>query len=374
MKRKSSFYRIIKLYLCLFLACLYGPFHTSYPEPVLALEEPSTEEFRQLLQKGLSLYEIERELSRLQDKEHYVSSQIELLTLQLEKEARQVDLLREQAGDILRSYYMGDRESLMLLMFSAESLSDFLAVYDMTQTIMELDNRKLKQYNSSYTRMLEQKNTLVQTREELRELRLAFVQQRNEHTALQAELDRELASHDQAEQIQAHLNQLSEGWEEKGLPLFEAYFQSLAKHMRDLPQAVASDQQVKRKGSTLHLTITDQTLNQFLRSKDDLFTNMTFQFEDGHLVARGESDGIAISMKGTYTLVEEEQPYIAFDIVELKYNYYLLPDTTAADLEDRFDLSFYPHLITDAVEVEAVQMEDGKLDIQLNVSLKDFLF
>lgn len=362
------------IYLIIFLSA-YVP-TMSYAEPLQQVTiNPETESYQELLEKGLSISEIDRELDKLIVKQQTIQQQILELNTAIAQEEQRIAELQEQAGKVLRAYYMGERDSILAIILSAENLSEFIAALDFAQLIINNDQQMLTTYEEAYLSLKDQKLSLENTQQQLTEIRLKFIKQKEHQIAMEQELQTELENHEQADLIQQQLEQLEKDWNQKGLPLFEKYFQALASVMNDLPEVLSYNDSVKREGSSLVLTLTDQQLNEFLRSKNSIFQNMKFQFEDGILRADGQEADTSIAMKGTYTVVDEQsEPYAAFIISELYYNQYRLPPFTAEDLAERYDLAFYPSLLSSSVRLKEIEITQGTMNIKVELDLSDFLF
>ncbi|MNG35560.1 hypothetical protein D3C84_1223280 [compost metagenome] len=81
----------------------------------------------------------------------------------------------------------------------------------------------------------------------------------------------------------------------------------------------------------------------------------------------GDNGNIRVKIVGTYTVENEPQNAIRFHVKQLIFNGLALPDTTRADLEREFDLSFYPQLLIKYVKAKSVTLEDGELTVQLAI-------
>ncbi|GIQ67980.1 hypothetical protein XYCOK13_08040 [Xylanibacillus composti] len=293
--------------------------------------------------------------------------------MQIRKQEAVVAEVRQQSGEVLRAYYMGERDSIAMLFFSAGSLQELLMVWDFAEAIFQSDRKKLTRHQQELASLNEQREQLRQTELELAFLRHSLLEQRQRVIALQAELDERLAEQAEAQAVLAQIEALTEDWDRIGLPMFNRYMSTLAKAMETLPSFVQAhpDHLSKGRGSTFSFYMTDDELNQFLQEFDPMFDNLRFAFGDGKLQAFGREDDTTISMSGQYVVMNEPENHIRFLLERLAYNGFALPDTTAKDLEERYHLGFYPKQLMDGVTITAVQIEPGKLTIamQINFSL-----
>lgn len=101
----------------------------------------------------MSSAEIEREILRITAEQKVLEKKVSLLSKQAaEKEAAIADQ-QERAGAVIRSYYMGDRDSLLAALLSAKSISRMLALYDYYEIIIGQDRDILDQYEEQYKDM-----------------------------------------------------------------------------------------------------------------------------------------------------------------------------------------------------------------------------
>jgi len=339
-----------------------------WPSHAALAEEASPavpEEIRELLSKGLTIYEIDQELLRLDDKEVQLTDDIKQVTVQAADQAVIVDAKRAQAGKILRSYYKGKRDHLWLLVLNADSFYEALQTYYYLSRIFEHEQRILQAHADAYRQLQDLLARLELDRSTLRAVRQAYIAQRDRLIALQEELDRELAAREDGDTVQEAIDALTHIWETKGLPVFKHYFNELARAIGKLPEEIIANGNMKLKNGRFVMTITDTALTDFFRAYNpEDFEHFTFSFAEDDFTAYGAKDDTAISIKGYYEL-DEKTNTIVFQLTRLVYNGYELPDTTIHALQDQFDLNFYPDLLDMPIKVQAqeVVIEDGELRI-----------
>lgn len=337
--------------------------------------DTALEETRKLLQKGLTIHEIDREIERLSRKEEQIGELIVLTEQRIEHQNQAVELKRNSAGKVLRSYYMGQRESLFLSLLSMDNLYDMLVALDFMQIVFKHDQRLLLSYKESYEQLKSLKQELLQTQDELHAVKHAFLEERAKLLELQDELETELAflPEEDALLLREEIRRLTAEWESKGIVLFRKYFSALASAMQELPEIiVANEGHLQMKGSTFIFQITDEQLNDFIRSRNDLFAHLAFHFDNDIITAAGEEDGTSIIIQGYYALVNEPVNKIEFHLQSLHYNGYELPESTGFDLEDQVDLAIYPDKFNPPIEATGVAMEENKLIITLKPKGKWF--
>jgi peptidoglycan hydrolase CwlO-like protein len=321
---------------------------------------------RELLQKGLDLHEIDRELARMAEEEIAVAERIAAIEADLERLTELTALKKKEAGRVLRSYYIGRRETLYLQLLKMDNLVEALAALDFIQMIFRYDRSILDGYRDSVLALQQSQQTLRETQEALAALKQAYLAKREEQMKLAEELEQELAVIPAAAEVRSEIELLTMAWEMEGLPLFRQYFANLSETMRQLPELIAEDQNhLTVRGSQFVFQLTDEDLNRFLRSKNAIFENLTFRFEDGIIVAEGRDRGHHVSLSGSYTVVTEPENSIRFHVHGVTFDGFNLPETTARALEEEFDLGIYPVNYGLNLEATDIVIEENTLKIML---------
>lgn len=351
--------RFLILYFCLFIVVYYAwPVHG----------ETVAEEARKLLEKGLTIHEIDRELARLAERELEIKKQIVKFEGDIREQESAVDLKRDAAGKVLRSIYMGQRERLYLAVLSMDNFNDAIVALDFMRMIFQHDQRLLYSYKESIEELKRMHAELLSIDEQLKDVKNAYLTEKDRLLRAQSELEEELAflPADESELLRNEIAALTERWEREGIPAVEHYFTALAEVMQQLPQIVATNSEILQiRGSQFVFQITDEQLNDFLRDKNELFENLSFQFADDMITVKGEHNGAAVTIQGRYTLEQEPTNHIRYSIASLLYDELALPDTTVQSLEEQFDLSIYPDQFQISLEATEVSMEDNQLRIKL---------
>jgi len=355
--------KILIVYLSIFLYtynCMQG------------FADPSLDETKALLQKSLTIIQLNDEISRLTIQDSNLTVQInhtrQNLTIQNEK----VGETRVHAGKVLREYYMGDRDSLWLLLFSAKSFSDAIALSEYLNIIAENDHIYLNAYLQSYQKLQALHTQLLTTQSTLRDIKQQFIAQRDHALALQQQVDEKLSQlpQDQAQAIQAKINELKVEWNTRVLPLFEKYFTGIGNAMPLFVNYALIDHRDKYlQGLTFQ--VQDEDLSQFFRTVNkDLFDHLTFQFQNNEYTVIGVDGDINASIKGHYT-VEENPNRLQFHVDELAYNGNVLDETTDRSMETKFNLSLSVEKYTQGqLQATAVSTNNGMLQIQLKLAPK----
>jgi hypothetical protein len=354
--------KITLIYFCIFLFAYSS---------AQVLADPTLDETKELLKKSLTIVQLDQEIARLSNQDTQVTTQINTTQGDLIKQDEKVAVTREHAGKVLRAYYMGDREPIWTLLFTAKSFADALALYDYLNMIITNDHLLLASYSDSLKDLKALQEHLIQTQSQLREVKTAFIAQRDRNIALQKEVDArlKLIPQDQAQVILTQIDQLKATFKLKVVPLFVKYFQGISEVMPAFVNHALNEERDKYiVGTTFQ--VNDQDFTQFFRKENKLFENLSFQFRDGMYSVVGVDGDIKASIKGHYT-VEENPNRLQFHVDELGYNDNILDETTNRYMEERFNLSISVDKYTQGLlQAEEVTTENGFLTLKMRISLK----
>ncbi|MEK4060128.1 MULTISPECIES: coiled-coil domain-containing protein [unclassified Paenibacillus] len=330
---------------------------------------PDNEETRRLLEQTLSSAEIEREILRITAEQKVLEKKVSLLSKQAaEKEAAIADQ-QERAGAVIRSYYMGDRDSLLAALLSAKSISRMLALYDYYEIIIGQDRDILDQYEEQYKDMKSTITASLRSSKELEELKTALTEQKTRVAALNEEIEGGISASSDPESMSALLNEFTRYWENIGIHEVKTYFKALSSAMNHLPQFVQSKSgMLTRKGMTYTLALKEEDLNTFLISQNELFKDFAFHFNKGQVTASGTSGGLTLTLTGHYTIENEPVNGLMFHVDNVVFNGLELPDSTRQSLEEEFDLGFYPEKIVSLLHATEVESKEGVLYVKLSIS------
>lgn len=339
-----------------------------FPSPILA--EPISEETQKILEKSLSIVEIDREISKTEKLEEQAQTEIQSLNKELEMKQDQISRSQSQTDNRIRAYYMGEREDLFAALLSTDSISDFISILDYMDMIFERDHDILSDYQKAYRSLVDTRSRKDQALAELTELKSNLLQQRERVRNLQASVNSSLKGSSDAERLKALIEEMNAYWNNVGLYEVRRHFKALASAMANLPDFLKDNgNSISASGTNYTITIKQEDLNTFLKSQDEIFNQFAFTFENGKIIAEGKRDSLQLSVEGHYTVENEPQNSIQFHVDKLVFNGLVLPDTTCRELEKDFDLNFYPKLIIPLVEASDVTLQQGIMIIKLKLAL-----
>ncbi|MEK5449156.1 coiled-coil domain-containing protein [Paenibacillus sp. FSL R7-0331] len=374
LSRNKAIRRFVFLIILISVTVLLPP-RAAYPSAgngtaaAPPLSFPDNEETRRLLEKTLSSAEIEKEIARITAEQAVLEEKAAELTKQAAVKQAAISGQQERAGAIVRSYYMGERDGLLSAVLSAKSIGRVLALYDYYEIIIRQDHDILRQYEGEYKDLKATLSAAERSSRELEELKSALVEQQVRVAALNEEIEGGIRASSDPESMSALLNEFTKYWENIGLHEVKTYFKALSSAMNRLPQFIQGrDGILTRKGMTYNLALKEEDLNEFLVSQNKLFEGFSFRFENGSVIASGSSGGLTLTLTGRYSIQEEPVNGLMFHIDSVVFNGLELPETTRRDLEDEFDLGFYPGKIVSFLHATEVESKDGVLYVKLSIS------
>lgn len=354
-------------FVLIIILCL--PFLLVGSQPGAA--DPTLEEMKLLLQKGLNLAELDQEIARLSSQEVKVGSKIADTEQQILQNQEQVAATRIHAGKVLQAYYMGERTNMWMLLLSSRSLTDAITVYQYFDMIMQNDQQTLTAYSDSYKGLAEAKALLTAEQDELGRVKAAFIEQREKAAALQQEIEATIVASADADALRAELDRFTTEWKEKGVPLFRKYLSSISEAMQGLPELLTGKNAdkylidinlVKR---SMVFQISDKDLTEFFRSRNPLFQNLNFEFINGSFHAFGKEDQTEVSITGRYTVENSDGNKLQFHVDQLTYSGFILPDSSNLALEQEFDLGFSPSRYVKGIEITEASMDNHAMTLKL---------
>ncbi|WP_127533044.1 coiled-coil domain-containing protein [Paenibacillus kobensis] len=329
---------------------------------------PEEQAIQQLLEKSLSVVEIDKEIARVQDQLSKLESSLSSSAAKIDEKEQQIKQQRDEAGKVLRSYYMGERDWLLEALFSFHSMREWLQMLDYIDIIFSRDRTMLYQYAEEARVLREEHDKQTAAHQKLETVQADLLSQRERVAKIQQELDTALAGRSDADRLRLMMAELTNYWNSAGISEVRTYFEALSKAMKQLPEWIQDHKDyLEIDGFQYTLHIPEEALNAFLRDQNEMFNVFEFRFENDQVIASGKRGGMSIEVAGHYTIETEPSSSIQFHVDELKFNGLALPDTTRRELEQSFDLGFYPQQIISFLRAKEVSVQDGELTVTLSV-------
>jgi hypothetical protein len=336
--------------------------------PAYAAPAGYSEETRKLLEKGLTVVEIDREIERIAGLRADTEIGIEQASKKLVQQEVAIAAKREQAGRVLRTYYMGQKDAMWSALLKARSLKELLVTWELMDLLFKSDHEILSRYEDDYKALQNGYRSLERSKEELARVESDLIAQRQRIETLQRELDSLLAASGDEEGLRRMMEEMQAYWQNVGIYEVRQQFRALSKAMSKLPDWLKEHPDaLETNGLKAKLTITDDQLNEFLRDQDDRLRDFTISFATDLMILEGSSGDVKARIEGHYTIENEPKNAILFHVDKLVFNDLELPDTTRRDLENEFDLGFYPQQFISYIKADSVKMEDGKLVVGLRL-------
>ncbi|MEI7026731.1 coiled-coil domain-containing protein [Paenibacillus sp. y28] len=343
-------------------------------ENAAAPDQTADTELHSLLQKGITLSEVNQELARLAVQEQELQELLLETEEQLQEASAQLVQARRQANHMLAAYYMGSRKSVWLLLLQARSFSEAILISELAARMMEHDRRILTRLTDAQQNLQSLREGRIRAQDELLAMKTRLSDQKAKLEALEQEVEQQITSlpEDRQALARAELAAMSQRWEQQGKPLFNRYFKALSDASQSLTDLLSQGNNMSLQGGMglkASVQLTDTQINEHLRSRNELFRNMSIRFGRNEMVVSGEEDGQAMMIKGTYQIENTPQNAIRFKIDDLQYNGFATPESTKAELETEYPLVIYPQLFASFIQATDIQLTEGKLQILLQFKL-----
>lgn len=359
MRKQHITIKLAAIFLCLSL-------WMSLPLKAAAIDEQT----RKILEDSLSIVEIDQEIERIERQQTETHHRQQELQAQLSIQQEQIKSHQERAGAVVRSYYMGDRDQLLSILLGAKNLGQALTLIDYYQIIISRDKDILTAYQQRYTSISELERQTAIAAAELLDMKSRLLAQRTRVAALQNQVDRQVNGSGDSETLKRLIEEMTSYWENIGLYEVRRHFKALAAAMEGLPQFIQGQKgAIVTNGKTYTITIQQDEFNRFLKSRDEMFKQFGFTFEQDGITVQGKSGTMELLIKGHYTLENIPKNAIVFHVDKLVFNGLELPDTTRRNLEQQFDLGFYPKMLLPYVKATGVETLPQQLKVQLELNL-----
>lgn len=312
-----------------------------------------------LLQQYLTIHEVEKELKRVVHEEAKALQQLDQLSKEISLQQAHMQSHKQRAAKIAKAYYTGDRNDLLILLFSTDDLQQFLKTYDLVSYLFEKDQKQLYHFHEQVQQLQALYTEKEEQAVEWSNLQKHLIAQKTLLTQLDMELADMMSGLSEQDKIRLLQQQLVHNWEQRGIPAFDLFLRTLSNSMSGLATQLKDSVSISLTGAKV--VITDQQFSDYLQSQSELFHDFQLQFTSDSLSFFGTYEDIALTMSGTYVLDSPE--LVRLHIEQLKYNGFVLPKTTAQALEKEYDLGIYPKQINERLKIKKIAMRDGELEI-----------
>ena len=338
-----------------------------FPATALAQEQeqPSLPLEQLILQQHLTQKELERTLSLIKEEEIKTKREIARLEIDTQRQKLKMDAMRRHAGQVARAYYTGERASLLTLLFEAKDFHQLLLMVDFFQYLYQRDLNRLEMFQAEREKLVMLQSEQQEKLASLIDLRKRYETRLAEMLAIQAEKEQNVQKLDDPTRVQALMNDLLVDWQKRGLPAFQKFFATLSEVMVHVPELATPDR-IRSNGLFSHtLTISQNDFNLFLASKNELFKQSRFTFGENQLTVEGTYEQMQLRLTGNYELVSPT--HLKFHITSLFFDGFELPPSTVEEMENMYDLGFYPGLISPNLSVDHLTMVDEELKLYLKL-------
>lgn len=329
----------------------------------------STAKGLQLLQKSLSITELDKDINQILVHEKAAVQERKRLEIMLQRQEKAFEQKREQAGRVLCSYYIGERDSILQAILTSTRVHHLFLRFEYLQLLFQTDYERLNDYKEQISVLYQLRNENAQLEKKLLDVRTRLVLQRDRLIKLQKQLDADVSASNNPAAMTKLIQQFTSYWQNIGLAEVRYYFRALAKSIGAFPHFIKNNSDISMQGTNYTITIREELLNQFLWKQDPMFQVLTFQFKDGVVIAKGERSNMSVRVEGHYTIESEPVNHILFHIDRTFFNGLQLPESTRRDLEQSVDLSFYPKKLVPFLKAKEVTIANKMIVVKLSLSL-----
>jgi peptidoglycan hydrolase CwlO-like protein len=321
--------------------------------------------YKDLVTQQLLIYELTRSIKDTNDDIHDLKSKVKKLESKISTQEKYIDSSKDDVKKVLLNLYSGDETAWVEMILSSDNLQDVFTLQYMADKSIKSDFNKLEQLDKKLSSLENDKKDMLKKSKKLTSLNQALHSRLSEVQKAEAYYKNDLKLVDDVEKAKKEVDTLLYNWENTGLPTFKDFFSILVDNMQDLPEMITK-KNYKPKGIFTHsITITDVELNRFLQSKNDIFKNVRFTFDNEKLYAKGSYEKMDFSIVGHYHLVSPEE--MEFFIDNIEFEGIQLPNVTIKEMEDRYDLGFYPSEIFPGATIKKMNMDNGKLTVEVKL-------
>ncbi len=326
-------------------------------------------EREKILQQHLTLYELERDLKKIEQQEIELNQQLQQIRRQISEQEQVVREKRENMKQVLRTFYMGQLNEMITFLFSAANFQQFLDRVYFVKIILEHQSSRIEAYQQSVRDLETIKQAWTEQRQALLQIKKKYQERLTVIAAEQSQLDDALSAiasiPEELEQIERESQQLIRDWEENVLPSFHQFFRDLSSAIISMPQEM-EDLPLKTKSFFHYIfTLTDEQLNAYIHEQNQMLEQTNFIFQPEQMIVLGEYRAQTFQVTGHYSMTGEGT--LMFHIDTLQYQNWQLPETTITGMEEEYDLGFYPQKLITGLKITDFQLKEGELYIELKL-------
>ena len=235
---------------------------------------------------------------------------------------------------------------------------------------MNGDRKAIEDYRSGAEKLRLNHSNLEKRRTDLNGLQRQMLVKKARALELQRQIQDGVQGSSDPQALRSRIKELGDMWESADGMRCGGSFRSLSAAMNKLPAWLEKHPEyLKLDSSGYTLQLPDDALTAFLQEQAPELNGFTFQFKNGKMQAGGSTDGMTVETTGTYEVIDKPKNGIRFNMEELVFNGYRLPDETVQELVKTFDLGFYPGKFISWLKVASVSLEDHLLLIRFRFSL-----
>ncbi|MDT2241275.1 hypothetical protein P7H25_06385 [Paenibacillus larvae] len=132
----------------------------------------------EVFQKGLTIYEIDRELERLVEQDEKLEQEISATDNKIEQKQKDIKITRERAKKVVKAYYMGGQTSLWQAVLEADSFQNAFIRYRYIRQIFKRQDKILSDYADDVRELTNTSKNQQKAKLKLEETRQRYLAQK----------------------------------------------------------------------------------------------------------------------------------------------------------------------------------------------------
>ncbi|PGK52416.1 hypothetical protein CN918_32035 [Priestia megaterium] len=319
----------------------------------------------QLFKQQMFIYETNRYIKRTDKQIKELNEEIPLLHDEIKEQKEEITDEMDEAKASLVQLYGGGQTQWIELYLNSHSIEDGMTVQHISAIYTEKQLQMLTDLNKVLEQLIKKERDLKRKKTALQENIKGLKKKKRELKEEEIYYKETLQLEKDVAAAKSEVKRLMKSWKEDGLPSFKQVFRILSDSINSLPSMVTK-KNIHSKSLFKHeVVISDKELNAFLEKEDKLFRKVRFTFDNQKLTLKGTYNGLKFIAVGHYITGKSDE--MKFSIDKLEFQGVRLPQVTIDEMEERYDLGFYPSEIVKGAKVTNVDVDDGKLRVEIKL-------
>ena len=319
----------------------------------------------QLFEQQMFIYETNRYIKRTDKEIKKLNEDIPYLQKDIKEQKAEVENIMEEAKKTLVRFYGGGQTQWVEMYLDTKRIEDGMTLQYISASYTEKQLNILNELNEVLVQLTKRENEIQKKKSALKEKMVDLKKRKKDLNDKENYYKETLQLEEDVVAAKKEVKRLMKSWRDDGLPSFKQVFRILSDSINSLPNMVTK-KNVHSKSLFRHeVVITDKELNEFLEKQDKLFRKIRFSFDNQKLTLKGEYNGLQFIAVGHYITGKSNE--MKFTIDKLEFQGIKLPQVTIDEMEEKYDLGFYPSDIIKGAKITDVDIDNGKLRVEVKL-------